>query len=239
MDEVIVILAGGLATRLRPITEKIPKSMILFHGKPFIYYQLKLLKEKGFKNILICAGYLGDKIKDFLDNNSNLGLSIKYSFDGDKLLGTGGALFKAKDLLSELFFVLYGDSYLNIDYKKILDLFYNKNCLGLMTIYKNNNKWDKSNVIYENNMIKLYDKKEELPEMNYIDYGLSLLNKKALDFIKSQTEYYDLGDLFNLLSKQNKLLGFNINNRFYEIGSLEGIKDFYKYLNKYERRGNE
>src|SRR4030042_2005445 len=211
MDETLVMLAGGLATRLRPITEKITKSLIQFFGKPFIRYQLALLQKKGFKNILICAGYLGEQIKDFLDNYSYPGLSIKYSFDGDKLLGTGGAILKAKDMLSDPFFILYGDSYLDIDYLKVLEYFNKYNCLGLMTVYRNKDKWDRSNVIYKNNMIKLYDKNLKVPEMSCIDYGLSLLSKKALELIVTKDGYYDLADLFNLLSRQDQLLGFIVN----------------------------
>ncbi|TET09961.1 MAG: nucleotidyl transferase [Candidatus Atribacteria bacterium] len=236
MEEVIVILAGGLGKRLRPLTKNIPKSLIKFNDKPFIRHQIELLAKKSFKNILICLGYHGEKIKEFLGNGKGLNLKITYSFDGNTLLGTGGAILKARNYLSDVFFVLYGDSYLDINYKKILDFFYENNRLnaklGLMTVYKNNNQFDKSNVIYKNNMVALYDKKNINAEMNYIDYGLSILKKEALNLIKSESGFYDLADLLNILSKKNQLLGFEVKKRFYEIGSLKGMKDFNNYITK-------
>ena len=234
MEEVIVIISGGLATRLGPITEKIPKSLIKFNNKPFMQYQIELLASKGFKNILICLGHLGEQIEEFLGNGKWLNVKINYSFDGDKLLGTGGAILKARKYLSDVFFVIYGDSYLNINYKEALNYFYENNKLGLMTVYKNNDQYDKSNVVYMNNMVTLYDKKNRINKMNYIDYGLSILNNEALDLIKPENNFYDLADLLNILSKKNQLLGFEIKKRFYEIGSQRGIEDFKNYITKKE-----
>ena len=138
MEEVIVILSGGLAKRLRPITENIPKSLLKFSDKPFIQHQIELLAKKGFKNIVICLGYLGEQIKEFLGNGKWLNVNINYSFDGATLLGTGGAILKARNYLSDVFFIIYGDSYLNIGYKEVLDFYYENNRLGLMTVFKNN-----------------------------------------------------------------------------------------------------
>ena len=234
MEEVIVIISGGLATRLGPLTKNIPKSLIKFNNKPFIQYQIELLARKGFKNILICLGHLGGQIKDFLGNGERLDVKINYSFDGDKLLGTGGAILKAKNHLSDVFFVIYGDSYLDINYKIALDYFYENNKLGLMTVFKNNDQYDRSNVIYGNNMVALYDKKNRTDDMNYIDYGLSILNKETLDLIKPENDFYDLADLLKILSKKNQLLGFEVQKRFYEIGSQKGIEDFKNYITKKE-----
>lgn len=232
MEEVIVILSGGLAKRLRPLTETIPKCMLVFINKPFIQYQIELLVSRGFKNILICAGYLGDQIKEFIGDGSRLKANVSYSFDGDKLLGTGGAILKAKYELSDVFFVLYGDSYLTINYKNILKFFYKNNLIGLMTVFKNNNLYDKSNTIFKNDIVTLYDKRNITPEMSYIDYGLSILKKDALSLIKTEDGYYDLADLLNILSKKNQLLGFEIKKRFFEIGSIKGIEDFNNYLKR-------
>ena len=232
MDETIAILSGGLAKRLRPLTEAIPKCMLVFNKKPFIQYQIELLVSKGFKNILICAGYLGEQIKEFIGDGSSLKANISYSFDGNILLGTGGAILKAKNKLSDVFFVLYGDSYLNINYENILKFFYKNNSIGLMTVFKNNNLYDKSNTIFKNNIVTLYDKNNISPEMSYIDYGLSILRKDALTLINTEDVYYDLADLLNILSKKKQLLGFEIKKRFYEIGSVKGIEDFNDYLKR-------
>ena len=237
MEEVLVLLAGGLAKRLRPLTDNIPKCMLEFNAVPFIQHQIELLIKKGFKNILICAGYLGEQIKKFIGEGKCFKARITYSFDGNKLLGTGGAILNAKDLLSDSFFILYGDSYLDINYKKILEIFKKSNHLGLMTVFKNNNLYDKSNAVFKNDTIILYDKKNITSEMNYIDYGLSILRKNALSLIKTEDGYYELADLLNILSKKNQLLGFEIKKRFYEIGSVKGIEDFNDYIiKKYKRR---
>jgi len=232
MEEVIVIISGGLATRLGPLTKDIPKSLLKFDDKPFIQHQIELLAKRGFKNILICLGHLGGQMKDFLGNGDWLNVKINYSFDGDTLLGTGGAILKARKYLSDVFFVIYGDSYLNIDYRKALSYFYKNDKLGLMTVFRNNDQYDKSNVIYRNNMVVLYDKKIRTENMDYIDYGLSILNKETLDLIKPENDFYDLADLLKILSKRNQLLGFEIKKRFYEIGSLKGIEDFNDYIIK-------
>jgi N-acetyl-alpha-D-muramate 1-phosphate uridylyltransferase len=236
MEETIAILSGGLARRLRPITENIPKSMLEFGEKPFIQCQIELLKKNGFKNILICLGYLGEKIENFLRDGRQYGVQIKYSYDGEILLGTGGAILKAKKYLSDVFFVLYGDSYLDIDYRKIRNFFYENNkknnYLGLMTVFKNNDLYDRSNVVYNNNMVNLYDKKNVTPDMDHIDYGLSILKKESLDLIGPENCFYDLADLLNDLSRRNQLLGYEVKKRFYEIGSKDGIKDFNDHIKK-------
>ena len=232
MEEAIVIISGGLATRLGPLAENIPKSLLEFNNKPFIQHQIELLAKKGFKNIVICLGHLGEQIEDFLGNGKWLNVDINYSFDGATLLGTGGAVLKARNYLSDVFFIIYGDSYLDIDYKTALNFLYENNKLGLMTVYENNNQYDKSNVIYKNNMVAIYDKKNRTNEMDYIDYGLSIFNKEALNLIDLKSGFYDLADLLNILSKKNQLLGFEVKKRFYEIGSQKGIKDFNDYITK-------
>ena len=232
MEEVIVIISGGLATRLGPLTKDIPKSLLKFDDKHFIQHQIELLAKKGFKNILICLGHHGEQIKEFLEDGKWLNVNINYSFDGDTLLGTGGAILKARKYLSDVFFVIYGDSYLNIDYRKALNYFYKNDKLGLMTVFRNNDQYDKSNVIYRNNMVVLYDKKNRTDDMDYIDYGLSILDKETLNLINPENDFYDLADLLKILSKRNQLLGFEIKKRFYEIGSIKGIEDFNDYTIK-------
>ncbi len=230
IEEKIVILSGGLATRLRPVTEKIPKSLLDISGKPFISRQLELLKSKGFNNIVICAGYLGEKIFQFVKNGEDFGLKVEFSYDGETLLGTGGAIKKALPVLSDIFFVMYGDSYLNIEYSVVLDYFKAVNYSGLMTIFKNKNKWDKSNVWFKENKIVQYDKKNKNENMHYIDYGLGILKKSVFQNYFLKQEHFDLETVYKTLIGDNQLTGFEVSERFYEIGSYEGLEETKNYF---------
>lgn len=225
----IVILAGGIATRLKPMSEKIAKSMTEIAGKPFIHHQLELIKKNGIENVVICTGFLGNQIENYIKDGSNYELKVKYSYDGDKLLGTGGAVKKSLPLLEDIFFIIYGDSYLDIEYKPALDYFLSHQKLGLMTVLENNNKWDKSNVIFKNGEILEYDKKSSNPDMNFIDYGLGILRKDAFKDV-DEGKFFDISDLYNNLINSGNLLGFEVNKRFYEIGSFEGIAETEKYI---------
>ncbi|MCU0373649.1 MAG: sugar phosphate nucleotidyltransferase, partial [Ignavibacteria bacterium] len=218
----VAILAGGLATRLYPVTETYPKSLIEINGTPFIKHQLLLLESKGIKDVVLCLGKFSEKVMDFLDSENFTSLKIKYSLDGEKLLGTGGAVRKAMQLLSDPFGVLYGDSFLNIDYIDIINYFNKLDKLGLMTVIRNEDKWDKSNVVFKNNEILKYDKSGG-HEFNHIDYGFNILRKKA--FNDFTLDNFDLKDVLAKLIKNNDLSGFEVFNRFYEIGSFEGIKE--------------
>ena len=225
----VAILAGGLATRLYPSTKNMPKSMLVLAGKPFISHQLELLKKKGVTEVVICAGYLGTQIQDFVLNGNDFGLEVKYSFDGEKLLGTGGAVKKALSKLRDPFFVMYGDSYLDIDYKEIANYFILNKMPGLMTVLKNENKWDKSNVIFKNNRIVKYEKNDITPDMNYIDYGLGIFRKRVFDNY-SKDEIFDLASVYMRLAEKKCLLGYEVENRFYEIGSRIGLEETKKYI---------
>lgn len=231
MMPTIAILAGGLGTRLYPETRVVPKALLEVAGRPFIYHQLVLLKNKGISEVVICAGHLGERIQEFLKDGSGLGLKINYSFDGEPLLGTGGALRKAASLLGEVFWVTYGDAYLDTDYKAILDYFHAQNRLGLMTVFKNENRWDKSNILYSAGEIIKYDKKSPTPDMKHIDYGLVVLKSEALAEIPAG-EAFDLADLYKRLICRGELLGYEVRQRFYEIGSPEGLQETRKYLKR-------
>jgi len=223
-DFPVAILAGGLATRLRPITEKVPKLLIEVAGEPFFTHQLRLLKKAGLKRIVVCAGYLGQMIVDQYGDGSKWGMHIDYSFDGPKLLGTGGALIRALPLLRDAFYVLYGDSYLPVDYIDIGRQFLASGKDGLMTVYENVGKYDTSNVWFAGNSIKVYDKKLRLPEMRHIDYGLGLLRAKALDSWPRDA-VVDLADVYGRLVSRGQLAGCEMPERFYEIGSHEGLRE--------------
>ncbi|HVQ36816.1 MAG TPA: sugar phosphate nucleotidyltransferase [Pyrinomonadaceae bacterium] len=230
MVEIAALLCGGLATRIRPLTEKVPKSLIEIAGKPFIDWQLSHLKRKGIRQVVLCLGHQGWEIERFVGNGQRWGLTVKYSRDGDQLLGTGGALKKAQPYLDDPFWVLYGDSYLDFDYGKVSDYFEQegKDKLGLMTVFANRNQWDQSNIIFKDGRICLYDKAEPNPLMEHIDYGAAILRKKALDLIPRYP--YDLALLYSQLVKSGLMLGYEATERFYEIGSNEGIEDASRFF---------
>lgn len=230
----VVILAGGLATRLRPITETIPKALVDVAGEPFLDHQLRLLHEKGVRRVVMCIGHLGEMIVAHAGDGARYGLSLSYSFDGPRLLGTGGALRRAADLLSDPFFILYGDSYLTCDYRAVLADFLRQQKLGLMTVLRNDNQWDRSNVIFEQGRLVLYDKRRQRPEMHYVDYGLSLLRKEALLRIPPD-QPYDLADLCHQLSLEGELAGHEVSTRFYECGSPTGLEEMAEFIRR--RRG--
>lgn len=225
------ILCGGLATRLRPITETVPKALIEIAGKPFISHQLEYLSSQGISNVVLCIGYLGEMIRNVVGNGSQWGLEVSYSFDGSRLLGTGGAIKKALPLLGGEFFVFYGDSYLPIEFNQIQEAFFLGKKLGLMTVLKNQNQWDTSNVFYENGILVEYNKANVRPEMQYIDYGLGILKASVFDKYSDQ-EMFDLSKVYNDLSLSGELQGHEIYERFYEIGSYQGIADTEEYLLK-------
>lgn len=220
-----VILAGGLGTRLKPIIGKIPKAMISVHGKPFFEHQLRLLKQYGISDIVLCIGYLGEKINKHFGDGKKFGVKIKYSEETEGLLGTAGAIKKARDLLDDVFFVTYGDAYLILDYQNVMRYFKKTNKLGLMVVYKNFDRYDKSNVVVEKGLVKIYSKKRKAPNMVYIDFGVSVLRKKALGLIP-EGKVADLEELYQELIRRKELLAFETGQRFYEIGSPEGLKEF-------------
>lgn len=231
----IAILAGGLAKRLRPITNTIPKAMIKIAGKPFIFHQLSFLRKQGIKKVVICTGYLGEIIKNQVGDGSKFDMEIFYSSDGSKLLGTGGAIKKALPILGDKFFILYGDTFLPIKFDSIEQKFLSNNLLALMTVLKNNGQWDKSNVLFKDDRLIQYDKKKPNDDMNYIDYGLSVLSADIFDNYSDQS-FFDLSDVFESLSLNNKLIGHRVYKRFYEIGNPKGFIETEKYLLKREKQ---
>jgi NDP-sugar pyrophosphorylase family protein len=224
----VAILAGGLATRLRPITEKIPKSLVPVAGKPFLSHQLKLLHARGISRAVLCIGYLGEMIqRDF--GGEAFGVKLDYSFDGPKLLGTGGAIKRALPLLGEEFFVLYGDSYLPIEYAPVAEFFQRSGKLGLMTVYRNEGKYDTSNVVFRDGEIIVYDKKIRSPEMRHIDYGLSFF-KAAVFNSYSADQIFDLAEVMGKLVREKQLAGYEVLERFYEMGSPAGLAELETLL---------
>lgn len=228
-----VILAGGLATRLRPLTEQIPKSLIEVGGRPFLWHQLQLLKSHGIRHVVLAVGYLGDRIQQQFGDGSELGIRIDYSFDGANLLGTAGAIRQALPLLPENFFVLYGDSYLTCDYQLVEAAFHRDGLPGLMTVYQNEGQYDRSNVEFDGTRILRYDKRNSAPEMHYVDYGLGAFSSDVFASIP-QGEVRDLTSVYQGLLNRGELAAFEVHERFYEIGSPEGLRDTAEFLKSRE-----
>jgi NDP-sugar pyrophosphorylase family protein len=220
----VAILAGGLATRLRPATEKIPKGLLSVAGEPFIVHQLRLLNSQGFRTIVLCVGYLGEMIEATIGDGKQLGLQIDYSFDGPTLLGTGGALKRAIPKLGEYFVVIYGDSYMPIDYAAVVDAFVRSEKPALMTVFENESRWDASNVRFEAEEIQRYDKKVRTADMRHIDYGISVLTSQVFAGIPDNTPF-DLADLYSRLVSEKQMAAYEVKRRFYEIGSAEGLAE--------------
>jgi len=220
----VALLAGGLATRLRPITEKVPKLLIEVAGEPFFSHQIRLLKKAGLTRIVLCVGYLGEKIVELYGDGSKWGIDIQYSFDGPKLLGTGGALIQALPKLGDAFYVLYGDSFLPIDYLAVGEHFQKSGRLGLMTVFENHERYDASNVEFAGGEIKVYDKKNKTPAMHHIDYGLGLFRAAAFNGF-ARDAVVDLAEVQKALVARHQLAGYEIGERFYEIGSHEGLAE--------------
>jgi MurNAc alpha-1-phosphate uridylyltransferase len=225
----IAILAGGLATRMMPLTQSTPKALLDVAGKPFIHWQLEYLKQQGANEVVLCIGHLGELIEASVGDGTKFGLNVSYSFDGPSLLGTGGSIKRALPYLGEVFMILYGDSFLPIDFKLTEITFTNQNKPALMTILKNDNRWDKSNVQFKDHEIIEYNKKKNRSDMEYIDYGLSILSANCIyDF--SESDVFDLSDLYHDLSMKKNLAGLEVKERFFEIGSETGLKETRNYF---------
>jgi NDP-sugar pyrophosphorylase family protein len=220
----VAILAGGVAMRLRPITEHVPKILVDIDGRPFAAHQLDLLKRQGVSRVVYCVGYRGEQVQQVLGDGDQWGLQLEYVFDGPQLLGTGGALRQAVDLLDDAFFVLYGDSYLPCDFASIETAFLRSGKSGLMTVFRNNDAWDRSNVVFADGRILQYDKNVTLPEMRHIDDGLGVLARRSLDGYPRGV-FLDLATVYRDLLARDDLAGYEVKERFYEIGSPQGLEE--------------
>jgi len=220
----VAILAGGVAKRLGPATAAVPKALIEVAGRPFIDHQLRLLRRHGVRRIVLCVGHLGEQIERHVGDGAAHGLDVRYSHDGDRLLGTGGALRRAGPLLGEVFWVTYGDTLLDFDYGATLAEFLRGDALGLMTVLRNGNRWDRSNVLFLDGKIVRYDKLNPTPDMEHIDYGATLLSCRVLERIPADRPY-DLGDLYRTLASEGAMAGVEVTWRFYEIGSPAGLAE--------------
>jgi len=227
----VAILAGGLATRLHPLTERVPKALLRIAGRPFILHQLELLRGQGLRRVVLCVGHLGEQIKATVGDGSAFGVTIDYSFDGSELLGTGGALKRALPLLGDAFFVLNGDSYLTCSFASVQSAFFDAGRPALMTVLRNDNRWDRSNVRYKNGDLIEYDKQSHGSDMSHIDYGVSVLSRTV--FVNyEESRVLDLADICRDLSRGGQLAALEVSERFYEIGSTQGIRDTEEFLSR-------
>jgi NDP-sugar pyrophosphorylase family protein len=225
----VAILAGGLAKRLRPLTEVIPKALVDVHGEPFIAHQLRLLSSNGIKRVILCVSYLGEIIQAAVGDGKRFGVEVEFSFDGPRLLGTAGAIKKALPLLGESFYVLYGDSYLPCDYRMIQTAYEQSGRAALMTVFKNDGRWDRSNVEFRGGQIMSYDKKNQTPMMRHIDYGLGVFDQAAFGMVPGY-QPYDLAMLYQNLLNQGELAAYEVSERFYEIGTFAGLEEMRRYI---------
>jgi N-acetyl-alpha-D-muramate 1-phosphate uridylyltransferase len=225
----VAILAGGLATRLRPLTETIPKALVEINGEPFLAHQLRLLRRSGIDRVVLCAAYRGEQIREYAGDGRAFGLRIEYSFDGPNLLGTAGAIRRALRLLGDKFFVLYGDSYLPCDYAAVESVFLESRRVALMTVFPNSDRWDLSNVEYRQGHIWAYDKVNRTAAMRHIDYGLSAFRRDAFEVLPKGRSV-DLATVYQDLVSRRELAAYEVPTRFYEIGSPEGIRELSEFL---------
>jgi N-acetyl-alpha-D-muramate 1-phosphate uridylyltransferase len=225
----VVLLAGGLGTRLGPLTAQLPKALIPVNGKPFLAHVIELLKEHGLTRLLVLHGYRGDQLERAFGDGSALGVQLSFRPDGPQLLGTGGALRGALPMLEEQFFVLYGDTYLDIDYGAVETAFRRSGKPALMTVFRNSGQFDKSNVVLREGELLVYDKKNRLPEMDYIDYGLAALRREVIAELPAG-DPRDLADLYSRLVRERRMAGFEVFQRFYEIGTPAGLAETAAYL---------
>jgi NDP-sugar pyrophosphorylase family protein len=226
----VVILAGGLATRLGKLTEKIPKSLLRINNEPFLYWQLKLLEEYEFTEVYLLISHFENQILDFIGDGSKFNLKINHISDGEIPLGTGGAILKNLSKLPEKFFLLYGDSYLDIDYSKMEKYYMQGDFDFLMGICSNKGQYNfNPNVVFSSGKVQKYSKNENNSSMEYEDFGVSLISKSVFLNFKGE-EYKDLGSITSVLADQGTISGYLFQEKYYEVGSEIGISLTTKYL---------
>lgn len=224
----VLILAGGKATRLGAVTKAIPKALVPLAGRPFIAHQLDGLYAQGVREVVMCVGHFADQIREYVGGGARFGLRVRYSDDGPALRGTGGAVRRALPLVAGGCFVLYGDSILDVDYATALAAL-PPNALGLMTVFRNENSYDKSNVVFRGGRLVRYSKRDATPDMAHIDYGLSLLRRAAIERIPAGGPS-DLAELYSALVASGEMTGHEVTRRFYEIGTPSGLREAEQFI---------
>jgi NDP-sugar pyrophosphorylase family protein len=220
----VAVLAGGLGTRLRPLTERVPKILIDVAGRPFAEHQLELFRAQGVSDVVYCLGYLAEQVVDVLGDGRRWGMRLEYVFDGRTPLGTGGAVRAALPRLGRAFFVTYGDSYLQCDFGRVEASFRASGMPGLMTVFHNEDRWVPSNAEYSDGFVLSYDK-QSAATRHFVDYGLGILTPEVFEPWRDIPGRFDLADVYRALVDRGALAGCEIPERFYEIGSAEGLEE--------------
>jgi NDP-sugar pyrophosphorylase family protein len=223
----VCILAGGLGTRLGAAVRDTPKPLLDVAGDPFLIHQLRLLARRGAHSAVICVGYLGEQIEREI-GQERFGIRIAYSYDGPRPIGTLGAVRKAAPALGQRFLVLYGDTYLQLDYEAAAREWERSRLPAMMTVLRNEGQWDISNAVFDGTRVTTYDKRAPTTEMSWIDYGLGALRADVLDLIGDHAD--DLADLYHELARRGELFGFAATERFYEIGTPEALAETSVFL---------
>lgn len=241
----VLILAGGLGTRLSAVNPGLPKSMVSVNDTPFIAHQLLLLKDNGVKNVVLCVGHKSEPLREYVGDGTKFGINVDYSYDDDcldpanrieefegkpvRLIGTGGAVLKASRLVDSPFAVLYGDSYLDVPFAPVIQSFYRLAKPALMTVFRNENRWVPSNLSIKGEQVTWFDKEKQTQDMVYIDFGLSVFSKEAFnDFVPGQS--FDMTELVKQLIFRGELACFEVDERFHEVGTPEGLHELEEYL---------
>jgi len=225
----VAILAGGMATRLGDLARDTPKALIDVAGRPFIAHQLDLLRAHGLTDIVLCTGYLGARLEDAVGDGSQHGVHVRYSPDGPRPLGTGGALRQALPLLGEAFFTMYGDSYLECDYRAVERAFLASGRPALLTVMRNDDQWDRSNVLCVNSRIVRYSKEHRTADMRHIDYGLAVMRAGVFRSYPDEGTL-DLARVYEDLAARDELAAYEVSDRFYEIGTPSGLAETRQHL---------
>jgi NDP-sugar pyrophosphorylase family protein len=218
----VCILAGGLATRLGDLAREVPKALLSVAGEPFLLHQLRLLRSHGVARVVLSVGYLGELIERRI-GSEQFGVRIEYSYDGPQPLGTLGAVRRAWPLLGERCLVMYGDTYLRMDYRAAVERWRASSRAALMTVLKNEGRWDASNTVFRDGSVVRYDKAHPTPDMSWIDYGLGGLTERALECADPGES--DLAGLYHKLAERGELCGYEVRERFFEIGTPESLHE--------------
>jgi NDP-sugar pyrophosphorylase family protein len=227
------VLAGGLGTRMEGVAPGIPKALVPVLGEPFAFHQLRLLASQGVREVVYVVGHHGGQLRAALGDGSTFELAISYVDEGEELHGTGGALRVALDrgALPEVFGVLYGDSYLPFDLAPVWAAFHAAARPVLMTVYRNEDRWDRSNAVLDGGLVVVYDKRPSARDerMAWIDYGFSVLRREVVEGIPSG-QVVDLADVYGSLGARGELAGYEVAERFFEAGSPQGLADLERRL---------
>jgi MurNAc alpha-1-phosphate uridylyltransferase len=226
-----VILAGGLGTRLKPLTTLVPKPMVPVHDRPFLEYELALLAQNGITDVVLCVGYLGEQVSQYFGSGHALGIKIQYSWDGEQLRGPIGALKNAESLLEDSFFVLYGDAYLRLDYQVLMDTMLCSNHLGAMAVLHNYDEYGPSDLLVADGLVKEYDKKHLRPGLEWVNFGVSALRRQALQLVQPHG-FCDEEAFYGQLIAQRQLIAFDVKDRFYEIGNPSSLEQFTQFITR-------